>query len=159
MKNFTVKDLTLNAIYGSIYFVFVLIFSFLSFEAIQFRIAEVLLIFVLFNPKITPGLILGTFLANLTSPFGIVDALVGTLASLIAIILMIITRKIPLLAMLFPALSNGIIVGIMISYLSKTPFLVNFGLVFLGEFVVMYIIGLPLYYYFKKNQDLLEIIT
>lgn len=159
MKKFTNKDLALNAIFGSIYVVLVFVFSFLSFEQIQFRIAEVLLIFLFFNPKIAPGLILGTFLANLTSPFGIIDALVGTFASLLAIILMIIFKKRPIIALVFPALTNGIIVGLMISIMSRLPFIPVAAFVFLGEFVVMYLLGLPLYYYFNKNKILIDQLT
>lgn len=156
---FTIKDLSLNALAGALYVALGFAFNFLSFELVQFRIAEFLLILLLFNPKFAPGLIIGTFAFNLTSPFGILDALVGTLASLVAIILMIVTRKIPLISLIFPAVANGIIVGTMISSINQIPFFATFGFVFLGELVVMYVIGLPLYYYFKKNEYILELIS
>ena len=163
MKKFTIEDLAINAIIGAFYVALVFIFSFTSFEVVQFRIAEFLLILVLFNPKLAPGLILGTFLSNLNSPFGIVDTLVGTLASTLAITAMIFLRKIPLLALLMPALFNGLVVGYMIYYLSLTetivPFIGAFGWVFLGEFVVMFVIGLPVYYYIRKNKNIHDLLT
>lgn len=156
----TVKDLSINALVGALYFGLVYIFSFMSFAEIQFRIAEALLILVIFNPKLSFGLIFGNFLAGLAfSPFGILDALVGTIASIIAIIFMIITRRKVLTSLIFPAIFNGLIIGIMITLLDKTPFIYNFSTVFIGEFVVMYVIGLPLYYYFNKNDYIKELIS
>lgn len=159
MKNFTVKDLTLNAIFGSIYVVLVFIFSILSFDDIQFRIAEVLLIFALFNPKIILGLILGNFIANLGSPLGIIDSVIGSIASLIALILMVVFKNKPKIAMIFPAISNGLIVGAMLHIMLDLPLLITMFFVFLGEAVVMYLLGLPLYYYVKKNDHILDLIS
>lgn len=159
MKNFTVKDLTLNAIFGSIYVVLVFIFSILSFDDIQFRIAEVLLIFALFNPKIIPGLILGNFIANLGSPLGIIDSVIGSIASLIALILMVVFKNKPKIAMIFPAISNGLIVGAMLHIMLDLPLIITMFFVFLGEAVVMYLLGLPLYYYVKKNDHILDLIS
>ncbi|MDY0278086.1 MAG: QueT transporter family protein [Acholeplasma sp.] len=164
MQKFTTKDLAMNAIIGAFYIALVFIFSFLSFEIVQFRIAEVLLVLVLFNPRLSIGLILGTFLANLiSSPFGLIDALVGTSASLVAIIVMIIIRKKPLVSLLMPAIFNGLIVGYMIYYLSLTdtvvPFYSAFLWVFLGEFVVLYLLGIPLYFYIQKHENIHELIS
>lgn len=156
---FTVKDLSINALIGALYFVLVYVFSFMSFGEIQFRIAEALLIFLLFNKKLAPGLILGNFLASLAfSPYGIVDALFGTLASFVAIVLMILTKKLPLLSFIFPALINGIIIGAFITCFSDTIFIINFSTVFIGEFVVLYLVGLPLYYYINKNDHIIELL-
>jgi len=157
--NNQIKNLVLNALVASIYFVLVFVFNFLSFETIQFRIAEAILIVVFFNKKLAPGLVLGTFIANFVfSPFGLIDALIGTLASLLAIILMIIFKKIPFVSLIFPALTNGIIIGVMLSYIYQTPLIVNFFLVFLGEFVVMYTIGLVFYLTINKREDLQALI-
>jgi len=155
----SIKDLSLNALVGALYFVLVYVFQFMSFTEIQFRIAEALLVLLLFNPKLAPGLVLGNFLVGLFSPYGIIDALVGTIASIVAIVLMIIFKKRIYATLLFPAISNGLIVGIMISITSKTPYIYNIGTVFIGEFVVMYLVGLPLYYYIKNNDYIKELIS
>src|SRR5690625_2359847 len=155
----SIKDLSLNALVGALYFVLVYVFQFMSFTEIQFRIAEALLVLFLFNPKLAPGLVLGNFLVGLFSPYGIIDALVGTIASIVAIVLMIIFKKRIYATLLFPAISNGLIVGIMISITSKTPYIYNIGTVFIGEFVVMYLVGLPLYYYIKNNDYIKELIS
>ncbi|CCV64440.1 conserved hypothetical protein (DUF988) [Alteracholeplasma palmae J233] len=170
MKDFTVKDITKQVIVAAMYVALVFAFYFLSFDFIQFRIAEVLLILVLFNSKYTVGLLLGTFLANLASPFGIIDATFGSLASLVAILFMILFKKIWWVSLVFPALSNAIIIPIVLIQVEFNPgmpilemfqsslYWANFGWVFLGEFVVLYCVGIPLYYTIKRNDHLLELI-
>jgi uncharacterized membrane protein len=157
MKNFVLKDFIMQSTIASIYVVLVFIFQFLSFETIQFRIAEFLLILVFFDKKSVAGLLIGTFLANyLMSPYGLIDALFGTLASFIALILMIIFSKYKAIALSFPAFSNALVIGLMISFMNDIPFLPIALWVFLGEAVVMYVIGYPLYIYFNKNKHFKE---
>lgn len=158
MKNYVLKDFLLQSMIAAIYVVLVFVFQFLSFETVQFRIAEVLLILVFFNKKHAIGLTLGTFVANyLMSPYGIVDALFGTLATVIALILMIIISKPKLLSLLFPALSNAVVIGLMISIMNQIPFLPIAMWVFLGEAAVMLVLGYPLYIYLNDNQHFKEI--
>lgn len=158
MKNYVLKDFLLQSMIAAIYVVLVFVFQFLSFETVQFRIAEVLLILVFFNKKHAIGLTLGTFVANyLMSPYGIVDALFGTLATVVALILMIIIGKPKLLSLLFPALSNAVVIGLMISIMNQIPFLPIAMWVFLGEAAVMLVLGYPLYIYLNDNQHFKEI--
>lgn len=162
MKKFNTKDLALNSIIGASYFILVAVFNVFSFTAEQFRIAEVLLVLLLFNTKLAPGLLTGTLVANLVfSPFGPLDALFGTLASLVAIGFMILFRKIPFVSLLMPAIFNGLIVGLFIHFMATdnvTPFIVTFGWIFFGEFIVMYVLGIPLYYLIKKNEAIQDLI-
>ncbi|NLK12717.1 MAG: QueT transporter family protein [Candidatus Phytoplasma sp.] len=170
MNSFRIKDLAQQVIVASMYVVLVFLFHFLSFDFLQFRIAEVLLILVFFRPKYAFGLLVGTFLANLSSPFGIIDALVGTAASSLAVTFMILLRKYWKVSLLFPAIFNGLIIPILIIQLELNPgmnlldmfssnlYWVNFGWVFLGEFIVMFALGIPLYLTINKNEVLLELI-
>ncbi|MEE1026034.1 MAG: QueT transporter family protein, partial [Acutalibacteraceae bacterium] len=50
----------------------------LAYGGIQFRISEALTILPVFTPAAIPGLIIGCFIGNLGSPFGMVDVLLGT---------------------------------------------------------------------------------
>jgi uncharacterized membrane protein len=157
MQRFNVKDLVFQTMIASIYVVLVYAFQFMSFGSVQFRIAEVLLIFVFFDKKSILGLAVGTFVANwLLSPFGIIDAVFGTIATGLALALMILTNKKPLIALSMPALANGFIIGYMIAYVEQIPFVPIFFWVFLGEFVVMYVLGLPLLHTLRKNQSFME---
>lgn len=157
MQNKALRDLLLQAMIASMYVVLVYIFQFMSFGSLQFRIAEVLLIFIFFDRKSILGLSIGTFVANwLLSPFGIIDAVVGTAATLTALILMLLLKKKPYIALAMPALANGLIIGIMIAYIEQIPFIPIFFWVFLGEAVVLYVLGLPLWLALKNNQGFME---
>jgi len=157
MNHFDVKDLVKQTMIASIYVVLVFGFQFASFGPVQFRIAEVLLVLVFFDKKSIVGLTIGTFVANwLMSPFGIVDAVVGSFATFISLVFMILFIRMRLVALAMPALFNGLIIGLMIAYIDQIPFLPIFGWVFLGEFVVLFGLGLPLLLALSRNQDFLE---
>lgn len=156
MKKFTVKDLVLNSIIGALYIVLVFIFKEFSFGDVQFRIAEVLLILVLFNSKLSIGIILGTFIGNLFNPlgFGLIDAVFGTLATVIGILGMLLLKKVPPIGLLVPVIANGIFVSIMLNIMLDLPLVISFLWVSFGEAVVLYVLALPLYYYLKRRDDL-----
>lgn len=157
MKTLVLRDFLMQSMIAAMYVVLVFVFQFLSFETVQFRIAEFLLILIFFDKKSFIGLTIGTFLANyLMSPYGLVDALFGTLATVIALILMMIVSKPKVLSVLFPAISNAIVIGIMISIMNQIPFIPVALWVFFGEAAVMLVIGLPVYYYLSKDQHFKE---
>jgi uncharacterized membrane protein len=66
---------------AAVYFTLTVSLSFMSYQAVQFRISEAMNLLVFINPVFAPGVILGCLLANLFSPFGPIDALVGTALS------------------------------------------------------------------------------
>lgn len=158
MKNFTVKDLIINALIGAFYVALVLLFAELSFGQIQFRVAEVLLILLFFNKKLTPGIIIGTFVANLIlSPIA-VDMVFGTIATVLSIIGLLAFKKRPVIALLFPVFINGIIVGLQLKLVYELPLIASFIYVSIGQAAVLYLLGLPLYYYLNKRDDLIELL-
>jgi len=126
--------------------------------AVQFRVAEVLTILALYTPAAIPGLTIGCIVANISSvavagPF---DLIIGSLASLIAALLMFAARRVrlfrlPVLAALMPALVNGVLVGFEIDFFIVNQGFFNFydflfqgGCVALGELAVLFVLGLPL---------------
>ena len=147
------KNYIINAMIAAMYVVLVYVFNFLSFEAIQFRVAEVLLILYVFNSKTLPGLLTGTFIANfLFSPLTYVDAIIGTFATLFALTLMTLVKKQLILSLLAPAISNGIIIGLMLFYVYQLPLAATMLSVFLGEAAVMFLLGLPAFYFLKTHE-------
>lgn len=125
--------------------------------AVQFRVAEVLAILAIFTPAAIPGLTMGCIIANISSlsVLGPYDMIFGSLASLLAAVLMYLLRnkrlfKLPVAAALMPALSNGILVGFEIEFFFVEggfhfgDFLLQGGLVALGELGVLFVLGLPL---------------
>lgn len=125
--------------------------------AVQFRISEVLTILAVFTPAAIPGLTIGCVIANISSlsMLGPYDLIFGSFASLVAAVLMYLLRNkrlfsLPVAAALMPALANGIIVGFEIEFFFVpggfhfADFLLQGGLVALGELGVLLVLGLPL---------------
>lgn len=153
-----------NAMIASIYVVLLYVFQFLSFEFVQFRIAELLLIFILFNSKSFYGITIGTFVGNLLlSPYGLVDAVVGTIATIITLILMIVLKRQIIVALLMPGVVNGVIIGLMLVYLSDitslNAFIITFSWIFLGQTVVLFVFGYPFYKLLKEKPSFQELIN
>ena len=132
--------------------------------AVQFRVAEVLTILAVFTPAAIPGLTIGCIIANISSlsVLGPYDMIFGSLASLLAAVLMYLLRnkrlfKLPVAAALMPALANGIIVGFEIEFFFVEggfhfgDFLLQGGLVALGELGVLFVLGLPLARLIEKH--------
>ena len=126
---------------------------------VQFRISEVLTVLALYTPAAIPGLTLGCVLANISSlsVLGPYDLIFGSLATLFAALSMYALRnvrlfKLPVLAALMPALFNGVFVGFEIDFFfmnnalafNFVDFLIQGGLVALGELAVLFVLGLPL---------------
>lgn len=127
----------------------------LAYGSVQFRFSEALTALAVFTPAAIPGLTVGCFLGNLGSPFGMVDIVCGTLATLLASVCSYLTRnirvkKLPILSLFFPVLFNALIVGAEIAVFlpegfTVTGYLINALWVGLGELVVCYAGGIPLF--------------
>ena len=131
-----------------------------AYAGIQFRFSEALTILGALTPAAIPGLTIGCFLGNISSPYGLVDIICGTLATLIAAVLSYKTRNIkfkdlPLLSTTFPVISNAIIVGLEITLFMPEgfafkAFLISAFQVGFGELVMCYGLGIPLYKVIKR---------
>lgn len=151
-----------GALIAAIYAALTYFLAPLSYGPVQFRFSEALTVLPAFTPAAIPGLTIGCLLANLSSPYGIVDIVFGTVATLLAAISTYITRKIiikgvPILAPLFPVIFNGLIVGFEISYLSPEgfsvlAFLSAFLSVAFGEAVICFVLGVPLCVGLNKSK-------
>lgn len=121
----------------------------LAFNAIQFRLSEILTVLPVFTPAAIPGLVIGCIVANLSSPFGVIDIICGSLATLIAAVASYWLRNVkirntPFLSTIPPVVSNGIIIGLEIWYLGdKTAelFFISALEVAIGEVVMCMIAG------------------
>lgn len=132
--------------------------------AVQFRVSEAMTLLCCITPAAIPGLTLGCFLANFLFMDALpVDMILGSLATLLAGLAMYLLRnvqwkKLPLLAALMPAIFNGIIIGLEIEIFfiegpfHFTSFLLQGGLVALGELAVCFTLGLLLYKALDRPQ-------
>ena len=134
----------------------------LAYGSIQFRFSEALTILACLSPAAIPGLTIGCFLGNITSPYGIIDVICGTLATFSAAVLSYKTRNIkfknlPLVSAFFPVITNAVIVGIEITVFMPEgfrfqAFLINAAQIAFGQLVMCYGLGLPLYNVIKKTK-------
>lgn len=161
MRNFTTKDLTLAAVVAAAYAALTMLLPGPSYGYAQLRVAEALTVLPFLFPATAPGLLVGCLVANLLSPYGLVDILCGTAATGLAAFLTMNCRH-KWLAPLPPVLCNGVIVGAMLAWY-EAGFGPNFWPMFavagpgvaLGELCACYVLGglllsaLPRLSYFK----------
>ena len=154
--NSSVIKITKLSIVCAMYIVLTIINPF-SYDTIQFRISEILMLLVFFDKKYSISLIIGCFISNLFSSLMLYDIIFGTLATAIACIGMICVKNI-YVSILFPIISNGLLVPLELTLAFKTPFLINVLWVVIGETVVM-IIGVIIFSILKKRKFFIELIN
>jgi uncharacterized membrane protein len=156
MQNrFNTRFIARTAIIAAIYAALTIGLAPISYMAIQFRLSEVLVLLAFVNPALAPGLILGTFIANLFSPLGLVDVVFGTIATLMSIVFMIRSKNM-WIASLYPTIFNGIIIGLELHFVFALPLALTILQVAAGEFVVVTILGVPLAKQLLKNKSFME---
>lgn len=153
----TAKRIAVTSFIAAIYVVLTVVMPIPQYSAIQFRFAEVLNLFVFFNPVFAPGIILGVFISNMFSPYLLLDMIFGTTATMLA--LFCIARSPGLfknakaslfIAALMPIIFNAPIIAIMILLViggpfTLEPFLIYMAWVGLGQLVVMVGAAYPLF--------------
>jgi len=142
----------------------------LAYTPVQIRISEVLCILPFFFPTAVPGLFVGCIIANLLSPYGMLDVVAGSLASLIAATCTMLIGKysrnresglVKAFACFPPVFFNAVIIGALIAFYMVgfsefEVFLIAFATngmwVGIGQILVLYILGLPLMIYLPKMK-------
>lgn len=151
MLHSKIKPLIYAAMTAAIYYVLCVAIAPLSYGQVQCRISEVILLFCMRNTFAVYGYTIGCALANLTSPLGILDVIVGSLANLIV---GSFARKcgkvVP--TVLFGTVFNGIVVGAELSIVYGSPFLLNAVCVAAGEAVSL-LVGALLYHLVGKRLE------
>ena len=160
MKNtrFITRSAIFAALYAALTYAQFLLFPESTSMAIQVRVSEALCVFAFFTPAAIPGLTLGCLLFNLTFAGTLpLDWLVGTLATLLAVGGMWLTRKVtvkgyPVLGMLLPAVTNAILVGWELTYyIGEASFWYNALFVALGELIALLVVGTVVFYAVKAR--------
>lgn len=147
----TTRDIAYNAVVAALYIVLTLITYPVSFLGIQFRFAEILVLLCFFRKDYILGLTLGCLIANLSSAIGLIDVLFGTFATLISCICVAYSKWL-LLAVIFPVVFNGVIVGLELFWFLDAPLLESMFFVAIGELGVM-VIGYIIFILLKKNKS------
>lgn len=135
--NDKVKSLAVNGILASIYIVLTVLNP-IGYGAIQLRISEAFTVLPLLNRKFFPSIFIGVLIANLFSPLGFIDVLVGLLIAFIIFIVSYKVRNIWANAVIY-AVTCGVFVGAELFYVLKVPFFYSFVSVGLSQLIIMFI--------------------
>ena len=148
-KPMNTKRVVLIATLAALYAVLTVAIAPISYGPIQFRVSEVLKVFVLFDPCLVIGIGIGTFIANLASPFAgpwdlVFMPITDILGGLIAYGVYTMLKKKSLVPpMIVYSLTTGLSVGLMLAVLGVGGFWLLFASVSISELVIM-VGGLPI---------------
>lgn len=161
MEIFNTRRLTTVGAVAALYVVATLLCAPLAYNAIQFRVSEMLMLLCVFSKDYILSMTLGCLIANLFSSLGMIDLAFGTSATLIAAVLMYLFRdKLNLFFVsLFPVIANALIVGAEIKFVFGDPFWINAAYVAVGEFVCVSILGVLVFTALKKNAGFMKLIA
>lgn len=152
----SVSRLVKLAAVAAIYVVFTIVIYPLSYKGIQFRISEILVLLCFFRKDYAYSIIVGCLIANIPSPLGLYDMFFGTFQTIVAVFL-ITKSKNMFFSSLYPVITMPIVAFEL--YLAlELPFLLTCLTTIAGEFVVVVLIGYPLFRILRKQPRFLELI-
>lgn len=136
------KEIAFNAVICALYVVLCFTLNSISFGALQFRVATMLLPLGCIDKRFAKGIILGVIIANLTSSLGIIDIIVGaTIEILLYYVFAQVLKNVYLLGFIY-ALLSGTLVGAELFYVLGVPFVYSFVTVGLSG-LILYMAGVP----------------
>lgn len=156
---FSTRYLTRAAIIAATYVVLTYLAGILNlaYGPVQFRFSEALTVLPFVFPEAIPGLFVGCIVSNILSPYGVLDLIVGSAATLLAAIWTAKCGK-RWFAPMPPVIANAVLVGAMIAWyeagfgaLFLAAFAYNALTVGAGELIVCYALGLPLLQVLSKR--------
>ena len=162
MKNKNTQKLTLAAMVAAAYAVLSLLGAVfgITYGPIQVRFSEALCLLPFLFPETAWGLGVGCLIANLLSPYGILDIVVGSAATLLAALLTARCKK-KWLAPLPPVAANMVLVGLVLAYEQAgtsaafwPTYAFNALTVGAGEIVACYGLGMLLLWRLEKSKAL-----
>jgi uncharacterized membrane protein len=150
--------LTRAAVIAAIYAVLTILLAPVSYGPVQVRISEALTPLAYIDPAAIIGLYVGALIANLFSPFGLIDILFGSLLTLIAafatwgigrLFKKFGSEKIyhyigPLVGILPVVVFNAFGVALILKIAANLPYWPSVLYVGIGEAIAVYVIGYPL---------------
>lgn len=163
MKNKTrndVKSLTKVGITAALYVVLTLVVAPFSFGAFQFRVSDIFNHLIDFNKRYIWALTIGCAIANMASPLGPIDILVGTSGTLISgLLIYAINKHVSNLkaklavSTIIPTVVGMIPIALELHYVQHLPFWLTYGTSMVGE-LISCLVGVFLVYGLSKRIDL-----
>lgn len=152
MKENITKKLVKAALVAAIYAALTIVLAPISYGPVQFRLSEVLVLLAFIDPFYIVGLTVGCLLANILGGLGVMDIVFGTLATFLSVSAISLTSKYIkskklslIIASLWPTIFNGVIIGWMLNYVLGVPLVLTMLQVGIGEFVVVTVVGVPVF--------------
>lgn len=158
-SSFTTRRVAQVAIVAALYAVLTWGVAPIGYGPLQFRISEVLKVLVLFDPWLVLGIGIGTFFANMLSPYvgpwelawmPFTDMAGGLLAW--ALYRFVLRGRWPVLPMAFYALTTGAAVGLMLWSLGLGKFWFLALTVVASELVIL-VGGVPLMFWIERMLE------
>ena len=137
-KLLSTRSLCVSAVIAALYAALTILLAPISYGSIQCRISEAMTLLPMVLPQAIPGLFVGCLIANLYTGM-LTDIIFGSLATLLAAIGTYLLRKKPILAATCPVISNGVIVGLVLSLSFNLPVALTMAEVAIGESVAVLI--------------------
>lgn len=179
MKNLSIKKISILAVVAALYVALTMALGSLSYGNVQFRVSEALVLLCFYRKEYCYSMVVGCLLANIISTVGLIDMVVGTFATLISVIVIVLCKEyLPeffenklsmnnkaayttsmIIASLAPAVFNGLIVGLELRYVFDLPLVLSMCQVALGEFVCVTIVGVILFKILEKNKSVMRLIN
>ena len=147
------KCLVTTALTAAVYVVMTLFIAPLSYGMVQVRFSEMLMLLAFLDKRYAPGLILGCFIANCFSPFGMMDVFFGTTCTAAAMWGITKYSRTLFGASLWAVFCNAFI-GIEL-YLFGSPLLLSMAMVALGEFLAVSCAGCFVFRLLMKDRRLM----
>lgn len=152
MRDNITRKLVKTAVIAAIYTILTVILAPISYGPVQFRISEILVLLAVIDPFYIVGLTVGCLIANIFGGYGIMDIVFGTVATFFSVTGVYLTgkyirnKKVSLvLASLWPTIFNGLIIGWMLNIVADLPMVLSMIQVGAGEFVVVTLVGVPVF--------------
>jgi uncharacterized membrane protein len=134
-----------TSIFAALYASLTIALAPLSFYEVQVRVSDSLLaLSILFGPPVIIGTSLGCFIANLIGPFGIIDALGGSVANLIATYIGWKLRRRRAFALIQMPITVSLVVSTYLHVLLNLPLIIVFLYLLAGSVISIDIMGLLL---------------
>lgn len=163
MEYFNSRRVTRIGVAAALYFVLTVAPYTLSYNDLQFRLSEALMLLCFFNKDYIIAMSMGCFIANLFSPMPI-DILFGTVATVVAAIPMyLLSKRGSLIRMvicsLFPVISNTFIIALETKIFMNMPYWISAAEIAVGEFVCVTLIGVALFSILQKSEAFMKYVA
>ncbi|MDH6363251.1 putative membrane protein [Enterococcus sp. PF1-24] len=152
VTHWTTAEITKIALVASLYVALTVLLSVISFGAVQIRLSEMFNYLALYNKRYVWAVTIGVLIANLASPNGLMDVVVGSICTFLVLQfsrwatknIQSLKLKMVLTAIIF-AISMFTVAG-QLKILFDAPFFENWWLIAIGELLSMTIGGLIIYF-------------